>query len=104
MAFAGALAGSGYMLQLIGATMLVSGVLLVINRFVPLALLFARAFLREQPGVSSFPRAQRAADGGDLCGAGTLSRMGLSEGVPAAFYSAGGSLSGVRYFVIQPKI
>ena len=42
MAFAGALAGSGYMLQLIGATMLVVGTMLVTNRFVPLALaLFA---------------------------------------------------------------
>jgi uncharacterized membrane protein YphA (DoxX/SURF4 family) len=44
MAFAGALAGSGYMLQLIGATMLVSGVLLAINRFVPLALLLLAPF------------------------------------------------------------
>lgn len=44
MEFAGALANSGYMLQLIGATMLVSGVLLVINRFVPLALLLLAPF------------------------------------------------------------
>jgi hypothetical protein len=44
MAFAGALAESGYMLQLIGATMLVSGALLVINRFVPLALLLMAPF------------------------------------------------------------
>lgn len=45
MAFAGALAASGYMLQLIGATMLVSGLLLLVNRFVPLALLLLAPFL-----------------------------------------------------------
>ncbi|MGC4073423.1 MAG: DoxX family protein [Nibricoccus sp.] len=44
MAFAGALMESGYMLQLIGATMLISGVLLLINRFVPLALLLMAPF------------------------------------------------------------
>jgi hypothetical protein len=42
--FVTALAGSGYMMQLIGATLLVSGALLVINRFVPLALLFLAPF------------------------------------------------------------
>jgi hypothetical protein len=41
-AFAGALVNSGYMMQLIGATLLIVGVLLLVNRFVPLALaLFA---------------------------------------------------------------
>jgi hypothetical protein len=41
-AFAGALAKSGYMMQLIGATQLIVGLLLISNRFVPLALaLFA---------------------------------------------------------------
>jgi hypothetical protein len=44
MAFAEALAGSGYMMPLIGATMLVSGVLLLINRFVPLALVLLAPF------------------------------------------------------------
>lgn len=43
-AFAMALMESGYMLPLIGATMLVSGVLLVINRFVPLALVLMAPF------------------------------------------------------------
>ena len=38
MAFAGALAQSGYMLQLIAGTHLVVGLLLLANRFVPLAL------------------------------------------------------------------
>lgn len=42
--FSTALMESGYMMQLIGATLLVSGVLLVINRFVPLALLFLAPF------------------------------------------------------------
>ena len=42
MAFAGALMATGYMMQLIGGTMLVVGALLLANRFVPLALaLFA---------------------------------------------------------------
>lgn len=42
MAFAGALVASGYMMQLIGGTMLTVGTLLLCNRFVPLALaLFA---------------------------------------------------------------
>lgn len=36
-AFAGALAKTGYMMQLIGATQLIVGLLLVLNRFVPLA-------------------------------------------------------------------
>lgn len=44
MAFAGALVESGYMMPMIGATMLVSGVLLVIGRFVPLALVIMAPF------------------------------------------------------------
>ena len=43
--FAGALANSGYMMQLIGATHLVVGVLLLINRWVPLALVLLAPFL-----------------------------------------------------------
>lgn len=42
--FATALAESGYMMPLIGLTLLVSGLLLVLNRFVPLALLFLAPF------------------------------------------------------------
>jgi putative oxidoreductase len=42
--FSTALMESGYMMQLIGSTLLVSGVLLIINRFVPLALLFLAPF------------------------------------------------------------
>lgn len=42
--FSMALMESGYMMQLIGATMLLSGVLLVVNRFVPLALLLLAPF------------------------------------------------------------
>jgi uncharacterized membrane protein YphA (DoxX/SURF4 family) len=38
MAFAGALMKTGYMFQLISGTQLIAGLLLVINRFVPLAL------------------------------------------------------------------
>jgi hypothetical protein len=45
MAFAGALAKSGYMMQLIGVTQLVVGVLLLVNRFVPLALALITPFL-----------------------------------------------------------
>lgn len=45
MAFAGALVNSGYMMQLIGATHLVVGVLLVCNRFVPLALVLFAPFI-----------------------------------------------------------
>jgi hypothetical protein len=45
MKFSAALMESGYMMQLIGATLLVSGVLLVINRFVPLALVLLAPFL-----------------------------------------------------------
>ena len=44
-AFAGALAKSGYMLQLIGATQLIVGLLLVLNRFVPLALALFAPFI-----------------------------------------------------------
>lgn len=43
-AFAGALAAVGFMMPLIGATQLISGVLLVINRFVPLALVLLAPF------------------------------------------------------------
>lgn len=45
MAFAGALMNSGYMMQLIGATHLVAGVMLVTNRFVPLALALWAPFI-----------------------------------------------------------
>jgi hypothetical protein len=44
-AFAGALFASGYMMQLIGATLLISGLMLVTNRFVPLALVLLAPFL-----------------------------------------------------------
>jgi len=44
-AFAGALVKSGYMMQLIGATQLIVGVLLLINRFVPLALALFAPFM-----------------------------------------------------------
>ena len=45
MQFAGALANSGYMLPLIGATHLFVGVLLLVNRWVPLALVVLAPFL-----------------------------------------------------------
>lgn len=44
-AFAGALAKSGYMMQLIGVTQLIVGVMLVTNRFVPLALALFAPFM-----------------------------------------------------------
>src|SRR3954466_1815625 len=45
VAFATALMATGYMLQLIGATMLVVGTLLLLNRFVPLALALFAPFI-----------------------------------------------------------
>jgi putative oxidoreductase len=45
MAFAGALVATGYMMPLIGVTQLTVGVLLVINRFVPLALVMFFPFM-----------------------------------------------------------
>lgn len=45
MAFAGALVNSGYMMPLIGLTLLTVGVLLVLNRFVPLALALFTPFI-----------------------------------------------------------
>lgn len=42
--FSAALVASGYMMPLIGGTMLVSGVLLLLNRFVPLALVLLAPF------------------------------------------------------------
>jgi hypothetical protein len=44
-AFAGALFQSGYMMPLIGATQLIVGVLLLVNRFVPLALVLFAPFM-----------------------------------------------------------
>jgi uncharacterized membrane protein YphA (DoxX/SURF4 family) len=44
-AFAGALANTSYMMQLIGTTQLIVGLLLVLNRFVPLALALFAPFL-----------------------------------------------------------
>jgi len=44
-AFAGALVKTGYMMQLIGLTHLVVGVLLLANRFVPLALVLFAPFM-----------------------------------------------------------
>jgi hypothetical protein len=43
-AFAGALMNTGYMMQLIGATQLISGLMLLTNRFVPLALVLLAPF------------------------------------------------------------
>jgi len=45
MAFLGALVKTGYMMQLIGLTHLVVGVMLVTNRFVPLALVLFMPFM-----------------------------------------------------------
>ncbi len=45
VAFNTALMNTGYMFQMIGVTMVVSGVLLLLNRFVPLALAFLAPFL-----------------------------------------------------------
>jgi hypothetical protein len=44
-AFVGALMSSGYMMPLIGTTQLIVGVLLLLNRFVPLALALLAPFL-----------------------------------------------------------
>lgn len=44
-AFATALVASGYMMPLIGATLLTVGLLLVLNRFVPLALVLFAPFI-----------------------------------------------------------
>jgi hypothetical protein len=45
MAFTGALVNTGYMMKLIGGTQLLVGGLLVVNRFVPLALVLIAPFL-----------------------------------------------------------
>ena len=45
MNFVGALANSGYMMQLIAVTQLVVGVFLLANRFVPLALVLFAPFI-----------------------------------------------------------
>ena len=45
VAFAGALMATGYMIQLIGVTHMLVGALLVLNRFVPLALVLLAPFL-----------------------------------------------------------
>lgn len=44
-AFAGALFNSGYMMKLIGVTQLVVGIMLLTNRFVPLALVLFMPFM-----------------------------------------------------------
>ncbi len=44
-ALVGALMKSGYMMQLIGATQLIAGVMLALNRFVPLALALFAPFI-----------------------------------------------------------
>lgn len=53
-AFLGALTETGYMLQLIGLTHLTVGVLLVINRFVPLALALFAPFMVNSIAFHSF--------------------------------------------------
>jgi uncharacterized membrane protein YphA (DoxX/SURF4 family) len=45
VAFAGALMNTGYMMQLIAVTLLVTGGLLLVNRFVPLALALFAPFI-----------------------------------------------------------
>lgn len=54
MAFLGALAETGYMIQLIGLTHLTVGVLLLINRFVPLALALFAPFMVNSIAFHSF--------------------------------------------------
>jgi uncharacterized membrane protein YphA (DoxX/SURF4 family) len=54
MAFAGALMNTGYMMQLIGLTQLIVGVLLVFNRFVPLALVLIAPFFVNSIAFHSF--------------------------------------------------
>ncbi|MDE3084938.1 MAG: DoxX family protein, partial [Verrucomicrobiota bacterium] len=54
MAFAGALMKSGYMMPLIGATLLIVGVLLLTNRFVPLALVLFAPFIVNSIAFHSF--------------------------------------------------
>ncbi len=54
MAFAGALAASGYMMPLIGVTLLVVGALLLVNRFVPLALALFAPFIVNSLAFHSF--------------------------------------------------
>lgn len=53
-AFAGALVESGYMMQLIGITQLVVGLLLLANRFVPLALLLFAPFIVNSVAFHTF--------------------------------------------------
>ncbi len=53
-AFTGALTNSGYMMQLIGTTQLIVGVLLVVNRFVPLALALFAPFVVNSIAFHSF--------------------------------------------------
>ncbi len=53
-AFIGALMNSGYMLQLIGVTHLAVGVMLVTNRFVPLALALFAPFMVNSLGFHIF--------------------------------------------------
>jgi uncharacterized membrane protein YphA (DoxX/SURF4 family) len=53
-AFAGALFKSGYMMQLIGTTQLIVGVLLLTNRFVPLALALFAPFIVNSVAFHAF--------------------------------------------------
>lgn len=54
MVFAGALAASGYMMPLIGLTLLVSGALLVANRCVPLGLTLFAPFIVNSVAFHAF--------------------------------------------------
>lgn len=54
MAFAGALANSGYMMPLIGLTLLIVGTLLLLNRFVPLALALFAPFIVNSVAFHAF--------------------------------------------------
>ena len=53
-AFLGSLAQTGYMIPLIALTRLVAGLLLVVNRFVPIALCLLAPFLVNSPRVHTF--------------------------------------------------
>jgi hypothetical protein len=54
LAFSGALMNTGYMLQLIFTTQLIVGVLLLANRFVPLALVLFAPFIVNAMGFHTF--------------------------------------------------
>jgi len=95
-AFAGAMMKTGYMFQMVAGTQLLVGVLLLLNCFVPLALVLIMPVLVNIIAFHIFPPARGLRSRSRPDGAGALPGLGVSEGVLPDARDAGKTGRGVK--------